>query len=383
MNLLWGKAGAFTIVEVIQFLQANQKTGILEYSNPTDRLTLEFFEGNVVAGDHSRKDRRREYLRDKDPANREILCAAIAHEIAEIIVELVGWKDGAFVFSPGSIDTREKLEEARERAILPHEMRTEFLLMEALRLHDERNAEKKSKDDGKRTFALDRTVTEYLFGLHLARRTLRVDLRSEERSRTMYFENGELILVLSNLPAENLGAILVRKGKITAEKLLEIDALMEKTKKRQGELLVELGILSAFEIFEHLKEQMSQKIHSCLRETAAQATEEAYDARSLSLQKFSIDVFRVIVGSFSSDPKETLAALGPFYLSLTGDGKAYLRGRTLLPAELRTVQLLDGGHTCHEVFASFAEPIDEVAQLIEFLGFVHFLTFSKHPHANS
>ena len=382
MNL-WGKASAFTVVEVIQFLQANQKTGALEYSTPNEKLTLEFYEGNIVSGDHSRKNRRRELLAGKDVSDREILCGAIAQEISEIILELLEWKEGTFIFAPGRIDSPQKLEELRAQIILPNEMRTEFLLMEALRLQDERQEKNKKDRLAKKTFHLDRSVLEYLFHVHFNRRTQRIEIQSEERQRTFFFENGELVLVLSNLASENLGAILVRKGKLTQERLDEIDALMEKTKKRQGELLVELKILTAFEIFEHLKEQMSQKILSCLRESAAQASEEDYDIRALSLQKFSIDLFRVMVESFSSDPKETLAALGPFYLSVTPEGRAYLQSRVLLPVELKVLHMLNGGRTCQEIFSAFPDAADKVSQLVDFLGSVHFLTFSKHPHATS
>ena len=74
------------------------------------------------------------------------------------------------------------------------------------------------------------------------------------------FENGNPRFVMSNIIKECLGSMLVSKGKITREQCEESLELMKNSKKRQGEILVKMGLLKSSEIDEALKEQARERI---------------------------------------------------------------------------------------------------------------------------
>ena len=78
-------------------------------------------------------------------------------------------------------------------------------------------------------------------------------------AKELYFRRGWLLFGRSNVVNECLGRILSDGGKISKEDLDKCLELMKTTKKRQGELLIEMGVLSPDEIYFALKYQLKQR----------------------------------------------------------------------------------------------------------------------------
>lgn len=78
-------------------------------------------------------------------------------------------------------------------------------------------------------------------------------------AKELYFRRGWLLFGRSNVVNECLGRILSDGGKISKEDLDKCLEQMKTTKKRQGELLIEMGILSPDEIYFALKYQLKQR----------------------------------------------------------------------------------------------------------------------------
>ena len=376
MNL-WGKIDSFSVVEIVQFLQSNQKSGKLEFSRQNEKIEMEFFQGSLVSGNMNGVDHKVEFLKKlSSTPTREQTCEAIAYEIQLCIQKLLAWRDGNFVLLPSPYQNMADLESKKQNILLPSEMRTEFLLMEAIRMFDET----KENPSTVHTYAkLEKALKEYLFQAHVQKKTIKINVRSERRVRTLYFEQGELVLIMSNLPQESLGELLVKKAVITASKLQEIRALMEKTKKKQGELLVEQGILTAFEMFELLKEQMNEKIIHCFQENSVEIMEEPYDPTSLVIQKFPIDFFRCYVGSFPETSAENRKSLENYYLHLNDEGKKYLKTKTLMPHETKILRLLQKTVVYRELLTECKEHVGEATKFVDFLGSVRYLEFLTSP----
>jgi len=74
------------------------------------------------------------------------------------------------------------------------------------------------------------------------------------------FEMGDPKFVISNIIEECLGQIFISKGRITQEQCNESLQLMKKSKKKQGEILIKMGILEPYEIDEALKAQARERI---------------------------------------------------------------------------------------------------------------------------
>ena len=66
--------------------------------------------------------------------------------------------------------------------------------------------------------------------------------------------------VRSNMLGETLGRILLEKRLITSEALAESVGRMQKEKRHQGEILVEMGALSPFNLERALVEQVEAKL---------------------------------------------------------------------------------------------------------------------------
>ena len=64
----------------------------------------------------------------------------------------------------------------------------------------------------------------------------------------------------SNVLGETLGRILLEKRLITSEVLTESVGRMQKEKRHQGEILVEMGALSPFNLERALVEQLEAKL---------------------------------------------------------------------------------------------------------------------------
>ena len=78
--------------------------------------------------------------------------------------------------------------------------------------------------------------------------------------KIIYAQNGYPVAVRSNMPTECLGQILLEQHMISAEALAESLRQMQVSQKRQGELLVEMGALSPYNLSRALVLQMEAKL---------------------------------------------------------------------------------------------------------------------------
>jgi hypothetical protein len=81
-----------------------------------------------------------------------------------------------------------------------------------------------------------------------------------ETKKVVFFVDGVPTIVRSNLPAEFLGQILTDQGLITQEQCDNTLEAIRRTGKKQGELLVEMGILSEGNLRYGLDEQLRIKL---------------------------------------------------------------------------------------------------------------------------
>ncbi|HLG18535.1 MAG TPA: response regulator [Bdellovibrionota bacterium] len=98
-----------------------------------------------------------------------------------------------------------------------------------------------------------------VFVLHTSHDTGTLRLEQGSTKKLVTFENGEPKLVVSNLERECLGQLLVKKGRLTTEECQRSIEMMSKMKKRQGETLIQMGLLEPFELEETLKQQAREK----------------------------------------------------------------------------------------------------------------------------
>ncbi len=104
------------------------------------------------------------------------------------------------------------------------------------------------------------SLARLLARLHRTSATGRLQVAFEGIEKSIYFEEGEPILVDSNREDELLGYFLLKRRVITQEELEDGLARLSEWGGRLGDALVATGAIPAHEVFTHLSEQMREKI---------------------------------------------------------------------------------------------------------------------------
>ncbi len=90
-------------------------------------------------------------------------------------------------------------------------------------------------------------------------------LRQDGVVKALFVKQGELVFATSTLRSDRLGEVLMRKGMISESALEAATKSMRETGNREGETLVELGILTPKALFEGLKLQVEEIIVSAFQ----------------------------------------------------------------------------------------------------------------------
>lgn len=85
-------------------------------------------------------------------------------------------------------------------------------------------------------------------------------LLSGQTKKVVFFEHGQPVFVRSNVLSECLGQVLAQEGLITQEQCEQTLEAIRRTGKKQGELLVEMGILSEGNLRYGLQAQLRTKL---------------------------------------------------------------------------------------------------------------------------
>lgn len=80
--------------------------------------------------------------------------------------------------------------------------------------------------------------------------------------KSIFFKEGNVVYASSSENIDRLGDILLKTHKITADQYKTSADLIKKTGKRQGSILVEMGVITPKELFEALKVQIREIISS-------------------------------------------------------------------------------------------------------------------------
>jgi hypothetical protein len=86
-------------------------------------------------------------------------------------------------------------------------------------------------------------------------------LLNGKTKKVVFFDRGEPISVRSNVTAECLGQVLAREGLITQAQCDQTLESIRRTGKKQGELLVEMGLLSEGNLRYGLEAQLRHKLY--------------------------------------------------------------------------------------------------------------------------
>jgi CheY-like chemotaxis protein len=109
---------------------------------------------------------------------------------------------------------------------------------------------------------LEENLPELITAFHLAQQTGELTLQKGKVKKTLYFEKGRPCFAISNLVNDRFGPFLVRVGKITLPQLEIVQAAVEKSGKRTGEVLVEMGLLAEDDKLYYVAQQVKAIVYS-------------------------------------------------------------------------------------------------------------------------
>lgn len=186
-----------------------------------------------------------------------------------------------------------------------------------------------------------------IFELHLRGFTGKLTLVKGQLQKTVYFKKGNPIYVSSSIRSEMLGQILVNEGKLTQNQFTHVLETMQRMPgKRQGEVIVELGYLSAFEVFEALKQQAEKKFENCLLFEDPEIRMDRGEEHLEGVPDLTIDLFRIFLDLSVVHGVEEEDAIPPNRAPLlTPAGADYLKGQALRANEIRALRAFDGSRS--------------------------------------
>jgi DNA-binding response OmpR family regulator len=109
---------------------------------------------------------------------------------------------------------------------------------------------------------LEDNLPELITAFYLAQQTGELTLQKGKVKKTIFFENGRPCFAISNLVTDRFGPFLVRVGKINQQQLELCQAAADKTGRRTGDVLGEMGLLKETEKLYYVAQQVKAIVYS-------------------------------------------------------------------------------------------------------------------------
>lgn len=213
------------------------------------------------------------------------------------------------------------------------------------------------------------TLPELLVELRRRGESGVLEVRAEGVCTRITLRAGTPVFAEGGALRETLGRMLLRRGTLSEADYLRViermtERLMESETTRMGEVLVELGLLGADEVFAALSTQIREKIVSCFRWLHFDHAFESCEALPEELLAYSCPPLETLLleglrAHFGPERLEPLLAQHASRRPALRGQLAEIAARFQLgPAEQRLARALDGARTLAAVRA--AAPLDAV-----------------------
>jgi len=194
-------------------------------------------------------------------------------------------------------------------------------------------------------------------------------LMRDTTKKIVSFANGYPVSVRSNVLGECLGQILLQQRLISNEALQESLRRMKAESRQQGEILVDMGVLSPYNLSRALVEQLEAKLFEVFAWPDGQymfKQGEAVEGDALRLDRSVASL--ILEGIRRHYPTErqdaVLAAYAGKYVALSPDPVLRLQEITSDSAEQRFVQDIDGRTKLETVIGAGRIPRDKARLLL-------------------
>lgn len=223
-----------------------------------------------------------------------------------------------------------------------------------------------------------------LHELYTRRATGLLHLEKGEIKKVVYLQNGYPIFARSNRVSECLGQLLVREGRISSAQCDQSRTLARESRRLQGTVLVEMGLLTPHELHQALARQVTEKLlevfawtHGRYRFMPAARFRKEVTAIELSPASLILHGIRRYWS-----PSRLRLFLKPHldsYLAPAENPHDRFQSIELAGQEEEFFDLLRGGHTLSQVLESHPLRRFEVEQLLAALLVSRMIEPVAHP----
>ena len=197
------------------------------------------------------------------------------------------------------------------------------------------------------------SLPEILMKIHYYKVPGVLSVTGPEGSKQVYISGGEVIFASSTLEEDRLGEFLLYKDRITQAQYNQSVALLKATRKRQGTILVEMGVLTPQDLYETVKEQVVSILWSLFNWLEGQVTFRVGKFKDDEIIKLNLDTRMVIVNGIKRivDPKRVVKWMGrkEDVFEPSASSLASLPAMPLSLEDKRVFRLVDGNRTFLEV----------------------------------
>ena len=199
----------------------------------------------------------------------------------------------------------------------------------------------------------DCSLPKILIRLNRERSTGTLAVTTRRFKKNVYIKDGSVIFASSSFEDDRLGEMLVKAGKITMEQYDKSVELLKKTGKRQGAILVDLGYITAKDLFWGVKYQVKEIIYSLfkLEEGTYEFNESATTPDEVITLKISTEnlIYEGVqrIDNLTRIRREMPGMATVF--KLNEDPSGIFRGVDLSPQDTRILSLVDGRKTVNQL----------------------------------
>lgn len=115
---------------------------------------------------------------------------------------------------------------------------------------------------GSRIGQLKDNLPQLISAFYLAQETGELVLQRGAVRKVVYFERGAPVFAVSNLATDRLGQFLVRTGKVQPDEFQAAVVVADRTGRRTGDVLIEMGLLTETERMYYIAQQVKAIIYS-------------------------------------------------------------------------------------------------------------------------
>lgn len=196
-------------------------------------------------------------------------------------------------------------------------------------------------------------LPEMLATIHRYRVPGVLDAEVGDFAKRVFISNGDIIFASSNNRAESLGDMLLTGGRITKEQYrASTFLLLDNPRKRHGQVLVEMGLLTEAEMRAAVLEQVQRIVWSLFGVPEGFVTFTLGEYAADEVYKLRIPTPRAILHGCKTvaDAKRLLGRLGGKVTVFSrGESTEHLQGLELEPGEEQLLDLVDSRRTLFEL----------------------------------